>query len=71
MKTIKKFPQKNKSWVVKCENCGTILQYEEGDIIHDQREGSYVQCPECNKYIDHSKGVDMELLKELKDYKLW
>lgn len=70
MRIIKKIPPKNQVWVVKCQNCGTILQYDKSDITHDQREGSYIQCPECAKYINHSNGVDLELLKELKNYPL-
>lgn len=70
MRIIKKIPPIDKSWIVKCDKCGSILQYNQDDITHDQREGSYVKCPECHGYIDHSLGVPTDLLKELKEYPL-
>lgn len=52
MRIIKegKLPPKEKK--MKCKNCGCVFMYEPSDVHSDQREGDYVVCPTCKKFID-------------------
>lgn len=34
-----------------CYNCKTKFSYNSKDVNYDQREGNYVVCPVCKKYI--------------------
>jgi transcription elongation factor Elf1 len=36
---------------MKCYHCNTVLRYVPSDVHHDQRDGSYVICPVCGKYL--------------------
>lgn len=38
---------------VKCKSCGCEFAYTIEDLHHDQRDGDYVICPWCKKYIKH------------------
>jgi uncharacterized protein with PIN domain len=40
---------------VSCYNCKSVLEYVQADIHHDQREGDYVICPVCGKYLNTRK----------------
>lgn len=55
MRTIKegKLPPKEKKLV--CPKCGCVFMYDRSDIHSDQREGCWVVCPTCGKYIDIDK----------------
>lgn len=35
-----------------CPDCGCVFMYESADVVNDQREGCYVVCPTCRKFID-------------------
>lgn len=37
---------------VECSNCGSILQYSKEDV-HTDRDGSYIECPVCDMFINH------------------
>ena len=52
MRIIKegKLPPKEKKMT--CENCGCVFMYERSDVHSDQREGCWVVCPTCKKFID-------------------
>ena len=51
MRIIKKgkIPPKEKR--ITCPKCGCVFMYEPCDIHSDQREGDYVVCPTCKKFI--------------------
>ncbi len=34
-----------------CGSCHSIVEYVQGDIRGDQRDGDYVKCPVCGVYI--------------------
>lgn len=44
-----KLPSKEKE--MKCDNCGCVFMYDRSDIKSDQREGDWVECPTCKKFI--------------------
>lgn len=52
MRIIKegKLPLKERK--MECNNCGCLFMYEQKDIYSDQREGNYVVCPTCKKFIN-------------------
>lgn len=52
MRIIKKgqLPPKEKEQT--CPECGCVFMYELADVVYDQREGCYVVCPTCRKFID-------------------
>lgn len=52
MRIIKegKLPPKEKK--MECKNCGCVFMYERSDVHSDQREGDYVVCPTCKKFIN-------------------
>jgi predicted Zn finger-like uncharacterized protein len=54
MKILKQGKLPNPTWVRTCGNCQTQFEYDRSDIHSDQREGDYVKCPTCTKYINHS-----------------
>ena len=51
MRIIKggKLPPKEKKMT--CPECGCVFMYERSDIHSDQREGCWVVCPTCKKFI--------------------
>lgn len=38
---------------VTCSNCKSELEYTKEDVKLDFREGDYIVCPVCEKFIDH------------------
>lgn len=52
MRVIKegKLPPQEKKMV--CPKCGCVFMYDWSDIHSDQREGDWVVCPTCKKFID-------------------
>ena len=52
MRIIKegKLPPKERK--MECNNCGCVFMYEQEDIHSDQRDGNYVVCPTCKKFIN-------------------
>lgn len=54
MKVLKKGKEKVKVFKKTCKTCDTILECTKKDIIYD-RDGSYVKCPICKKFI----GIDI------------
>lgn len=38
-----------------CYNCKTKFEYQNSDIQDDFRDGSYVICPKCGKFISASR----------------
>lgn len=51
---IKKGTKKDKPVKVTCQHCGTTFTYQQEDRQFDQREGSYVICPDsdCKSFIN-------------------
>jgi len=54
MKIIKKGNTKEKEFNKKCGNCTTEFSYTSSDIQPDWRDGDYVICPVCGKFISHN-----------------
>lgn len=52
MRIIKKGKLPPKEKKMECKNCGCVFMYEPCDIHSDQREGDYVVCPTCKKFIN-------------------
>lgn len=38
-----------------CYNCKTVFEYSNSDIQPDFRDGDYVVCPKCGKFISASR----------------
>lgn len=34
-----------------CKDCKCVFVYTSSDVIFDQRDGDYVKCPTCKKFI--------------------
>lgn len=34
-----------------CKTCGCVFAYTKSDVKPDQREGDYLVCPTCTKFI--------------------
>ena len=52
MRIIKKGKLPPKEKKMECKNCGCVFMYDFRDIHSDQREGDYVICPTCKKFIN-------------------
>lgn len=52
MKIIKQGEAKKEEWRGLCLYCHCEFIYDRNDIKIDQREGDYVVCPICGKYIN-------------------
>ena len=65
MRIIKegKLPPKEKKMT--CLECGCVFMYDRSDVHYDQREGCWVVCPTCKKYITvDGRGEMNEILKK-------
>lgn len=38
-----------------CKSCGCEFVYTKDDVHHDQRDGYYVICPWCKRFIAHHR----------------
>jgi hypothetical protein len=56
MRIIKRVEPKPEVYKVTCHKCRSELEYEPGDIRHDQRDGSSIVCPVCKQWIGHGTG---------------
>lgn len=56
MRIIKKGSIKPKEWLFACSKCGCEFAANERDRHDNSREGTWVVCPYCNKWISWSKG---------------
>lgn len=54
MKIIKKGNFKEKEYRKKCD-CKTEFSYTNSDVQSDFRDGDYVICPVCGKFLYHGK----------------
>lgn len=52
MKIIKKGKIRKEEWRGLCLDCHCEFIYDGDDIKIDQREGDYIVCPTCGKYIN-------------------
>lgn len=52
MKIIKKGKIRKEEWRGSCLDCHCEFMYDRNDIKIDQREGDYVVCPTCGKFIN-------------------
>lgn len=50
MKILKRKELKTKKIKHKCQKCGSVLVYDETDVMTD-RDGRFVICPVCRSYI--------------------
>jgi RNase P subunit RPR2 len=51
MKIIKegKLPERTKQKT--CSYCTAVLEYEPADVTYDRRDGPYIVCPCCKKFL--------------------
>ena len=40
-----------KEWQVICKDCGCVFVFDNSDVKSDQKEGDWVVCPTCKKFI--------------------
>lgn len=52
MKILKHGEVKEVTYTVTCHSCNSILEYNSNDI-HSDRDGNYIICPVCKKFIAH------------------
>lgn len=52
MKVIKEGEIKQKAKRKTCRKCDTEMEYKSRDIFLDQRDGDYIICPVCGKFIN-------------------
>lgn len=52
MKIIKQGELPNEEKEKTCYNCKTVFSYTRKDVKPDQRDGDYVICPVCGKWIN-------------------
>lgn len=60
MRIINNGLDKTKEVQIRC-TCGCDFAYTKNDIHHDQRDGDYVICPWCKRFINHNYAA----------YRLW
>lgn len=63
MKILKKGVIPSNPKKIKCNNCSSELEFKQIDVRHD-REGSYVVCPVCNKFLGISKQLHISRLED-------
>ena len=51
MRIIKKGKLPPKEKKMKCTSCGCVFMYDRSDIKTEQRDGDFVICPTCGKFI--------------------
>lgn len=54
MRIIKDGNNKPIEYKMVCYNCGCEAIYTKEDIHFDQRDGDYVVCPCCGRWISHN-----------------
>lgn len=37
---------------ITCNYCKAVLEYDKADIVCDQRDGNYIKCPCCERYLN-------------------
>lgn len=40
-----------------CYNCKTVFEYVKADVQSDFRDGDYIVCPKCGKFITAGKFI--------------
>lgn len=67
MKIIKRgTPEQEWIYGVACLKCSSVLEYDKSDI-HSDRDGSYIICPVCGKFISSSVGKRKVITDEKTD----
>lgn len=64
MRIIKEGNIIKKELQIQCKQCGCEFAFEQEDIKIDNRDGNYVVCPYCGKFINTDK---FNLNNEYKD----
>lgn len=54
MKIIKQGNIGKKEYKMVCWQCDCVAMYTSDDIHYDQRDGAYVICPCCGKFVNHN-----------------
>ena len=49
---IKRGVKKHDVATYDCKSCDSTIRFTRADIQSDQRDGDYVMCPVCEKFID-------------------
>lgn len=52
MRIIKLGSNKEKETITTCYKCKTKFAYKRCDVKSDARDGNYVNCPECQAFIN-------------------
>ena len=64
MKIIKKGTRKRESILKTCGYCSTELEYNNSDIKHDFRDGNYIICPVCQRFLAISQTQQVDRSKD-------
>lgn len=64
MEIIKRGNIPEKEYILVCRICGCVAKFVQSDIKRD-RDGEYIVCPECNRFIS----TDSDYIRELKEDK--
>lgn len=63
MKILKKGIIPSTAKKIICNNCSSELEFNQNDVKHD-RDGSYVVCPVCNKFLGLSKQLHISRMED-------
>ena len=63
MKILKKGVVPSHKQKINCNNCKSELEFKQDDVRHD-RDGSYIVCPVCNKFLGLSKQLHISRLED-------